>query len=592
VTTRIVRRDLLKGLSLFTVTAVAPGALVGCSSGDEGQPAGPPPEQAAVYPQGIASGDPKPDSVMLWTRALPVAVGTDLPVHFEIATDQAFAMKVAEGDVTATAAADYTLRIKVEKLSAYTTYYYRFTANGVASVVGRTKTAPKDDQDVSPRFAFASCQDFNGRYYHAYTALLAEKPEPDFILHLGDYVYETEGDPRFQGPTDKRVIVIKEGIDVGEGGVHFKAARTLADYRSLYQQYRSDPILQKVHAMFPFVNIWDDHEFADDCWQDHSTAFNDLKGDEKDPARRHAASRAWFEYQPADVTFDDAAAYPKDIKIYRAFRWGKHVEIFLTDQRYYRSDHVIPEGPTDLDVGKLSKNSSVGARAFVLKKGFDPKEVAANPTMLGKEQLDWFTAAIAASKATWKIWGSETQLAQMVVNLKDYPVPDQYKDLFYLTTDQWDGFRTERKAVLTKLAPLKNVVVLTGDIHAFYASELQLDFDMPAKPIAVEYVVAGITSQSFQEIVGNIVEQSPTFKSLGLDKLVPQTDMLLQQAGPHYKFARSKANGVALVDVAGATEMKVTFLILKGSVTSPTSDAAVERVTFRTKDGSNTVEKV
>jgi alkaline phosphatase D len=586
------RRQLLRGVAVVSVAASAPGVLAGCSKKDDDTDA-----RTATYPQGLASGDPKPDSVILWTRVQPSAEGP-VAVKLEVATDKAFTKPVASKDLTADPQADYTLRVKLTNLSAYTTYYYRFTAEGVTSVVGRTKTAPKPDQDVSPKFAFASCQDYNGRYFHAYKHLAKAAEDPktdlDFVLHLGDYIYETEGDPRFQDPTSDRRITIAEGIEIGDAMAKFKAAKTLGDYRSLFKQYKSDPDLQAVHALFPFINGWDDHEFADDCWQDHSTHFNDAKGDEKDSSRRHAASRAWFEYQPADIDFSDGAAFPKDIKIYRQLRYGKHLDVFITDQRYFRSDHVIPEGPKDDKVAKLTENSAVGSRFFLLKSGFDPKETAAKPTMLGKEQKDWLVNAVTSSNATWKIWANEVQLAQMCVDLKEFPkVPEPYNDKFYITCDQWDGWRSERQEILTQLATASNLVALTGDIHAFYASELHVDFDKPAaKPVAVEYVVAGITSGSLQEIVEKMVNASQVFKSLGLAELVPKMDELIQKASPHYKYAKSKANGVATVAVNATTDIEVNFIHLKESVTSKTFGGGVDQVRFRTKSGSNTVEKV
>ncbi len=593
--THLVRRDILRGLGLFTVTAALPGSLVACSKADDSTH---PADQATVYPQGIASGDPKPDGIILWTR---VAGGG--AVHYEIAADKSFAMPVAQGDATADAASDFTVRVKVTGLMPYTTYYYRFSAQGVQSVVGRTKTAPKADQDVSPKFAFCSCQDFNGRYYHGYKALAAMAQDPktdlDFVLHLGDYIYETEGDPRFQNPQPDRKITIAQGIDIGDASAPYKAALTLDDYRSLYKQYRADHDLQAMHALYAFINLWDDHEFADDCWQDHATAFNEAKGDEKDPARRHAASRAWFEYQPADVPFDAAAMFPSDIKVYRQVRYGKHVEIFITDQRSYRSDHLIPEGPVDPDVVKLSKNSSVGSRYFLLKNsskdptlGFDVKEAAAKPppTMLGADQKDWFVKAVTGSNATWKIWANEVQLAQMTVNLKDTKVPDLYKELFYITVDQWDGYRTERKEVLGKLAGVTNLVALTGDIHSSYAAELYTDFDKPDKPVAVEYTIAGITSTSLQEIVARLIDASETFKSFGLGDLVPKMDTLLMQANPHYKFAKSKAYGFATVTVNAASEIQVTLATTKDDPTSRAFTGAVDLAKFRTKAGANKVE--
>ncbi len=587
---RLLRRDVLRGLAVMTAAAGSAGALGGCSDDEEAALSTDPADRARVFPQGLASGDPKPDGVILWTRC--VGAGA-LEVEYQVATDEAFADRVAEGKLTATLEADRTVRLKLTGLEAYTTYYYRFIADGVMSVTGRTKTAPAPDADVSPRFAFASCQDYNGRYFHAYRTLVAEEPDLDFIVHLGDYIYETEGDPRFQDPTDERKITLPDGLPIGTKEAPFSAALSLADYRSLYQQYRSDADLQEAHRLFPFVCIWDDHEFADDAWQDHATHFNDAKGDEKDTDRRMAASRAWYEYQPADVLYDADATFPEDLQIYRTLRYGKYVELFLTDQRSYRDDHVIPEGPLDTDVAKFGENTSLGARAFVLKKGFDMKESAAKPTMLGDEQRGWLLDGMKGSTATWKFWCSETQLAQMVVNLKDTAVPDEYKDLFYVTTDQFDGFRSERAAILSELAGTKNVVVLTGDIHAFYAAELHADFDAPKPaPVAVEYVVAGIASKSLEEIIESVIAGDELLSSLGLLELVPQFDELLLEAGPHYRYAKSRANGLALVEVDGNTEIRVSLLELVSDLFDKNGPGELARTVFRTPSGASTIEKV
>jgi alkaline phosphatase D len=227
----------------------------------------------------------------------------------------------------------------------------------------------------------------------------------------------------------------------------------------------------------------------------------------------------------------------------------------------------------------------------VLKIGFDPKEAKASPTMLGTKQRDWLVDGVKGSSATWKLWGSETQVAQMAVDLSSYDVPETFKDLFYFSTDQWDGYRTERRAILEALAETKNVVVLTGDIHAFLAAELHVDFDAPATPTAVEYVVGGLSSTSIQELTQRVIDATPTFKALGLGTLVPKMDELLVEAGPHYRLARTKANGIGLVDVDGSKELRVTYLFV-GGVTNPTFDGKVERVALRTPAGESRIEPI
>lgn len=602
---RLRRRDFLRAI----VVTAAP--LPACSGGDDSETpitySTDPADVLAVYPQGVASGDPKPDSVVLWTRAVPRA-GGPVKVIYEVALDEAFTQMVARGDATVDDSSDWTVRIKPVGLQPFTQYYYRFKADRVQSDVGRTKTAPSADQDVNVRFAFASCQDFIGRYYHAWRALMDEAPV-DFVLFLGDYIYETNGDPDFQLTDPTRAIEIPDGISLEEG-TDAKAATSLRDYRGLYQQYRSDENLKKAHQSYAFICIWDDHEFANDAWQDHATDFNEAKGDEKSTERRENANQAWFEYQPAYVEWDEAATFPNDLKIYRTLRYGKHVELVLTDQRAYRSDHVIPEAadPSDkpagapdyltyFTAGKLTANAELGSRNFCKKTGtdgsgnptgFDAIEAIVKPTMLGSEQKSWLIETLKASTATWKIWGNETQLLQMALDLSVFPLPPLFKGIYYFTVDQWDGYRSERAEILGQLAGVQNLVALTGDIHAFYAGELHLDFDNPgATPIGVEYVTAGISSSPVQEITQNVVDNNQALQDYGLADLVPQFDQILQSSNPHYKYAKSFAHGISVIDVSAA-EIKVTFLNIP-DVKTKDWDGSVERASFVTTSGSNRV---
>ncbi|HEY6562260.1 MAG TPA: alkaline phosphatase D family protein [Polyangiaceae bacterium] len=598
-TSHIVRRDFLRITVVSALGVAAPN--LGCGSDDPDAPGSRPrplppppvsndPNTLRVFPQGVASGDPSPNSVLLWTRVQPATAG-DVSVHFEVATDLEFAHKVAEGDANAFVDADNTLRLKVENLKPFTGYYFRFTADGAQSDIGRTKTAPAADRDVPVKFAFASCQDYVGRYYHAWRALVEEAPDVDFVLHLGDYIYETDGDPAFQTPTEQRNVKLPDGLRLGENSY---AARTLADYRHLYKTFRSDRDLQRAHQLFPFIVIWDDHEFGNDAWQDHTTHFSDLEGPEKVPEQRDAASRAWFEFQPADVIYDPEASYPDRIRIYRKLRYGKHVELFMTDQRYYRAEHLIPEGPTDGSVLKIVANSAIGSRIFLLKEGegglgFDPIEAAAKPTMLGADQKQWIIDGLTQSNATWKIWGSETQLSQMVADLSDpeLGVADFLRQKFYLSTDQWDGYRSERAEILSAVANVENLLVVTGDIHAFYGSELHVDFDNPgSKPVGVEYVVGGISSQGVAPAAEGVLS-SPELLPLGLVQLIARFDPLLKFGSPHYKFANSFVNGIGVCEIS-ASAASVSFLIVS-DVTKP-EYGALTRVRMRTRAGTSRVE--
>ena len=313
---------------------------------------------AAFFPQSVVSGDPRPDSVIVWTRLEDPDLGEDdAEVTLEFAADAAFTMPMMLADgasvqVPAHAMYDRCVKAKVRGLAPATTYYYRFIhtrAEGrYVGPVGRTRTAPAAEADARLHFAVVSCQDFNGRYYNGYAHMASI--DLDFIVHLGDYIYETTGDPTFQTTsgraatfTDKAgAIVFNEGQDN-----EYFAARSLDNYRELYRIYRSDPALRKIHETVPMICTWDDHEFSDDAHGATSTYYDGRK-DETDPERRRHANQAWFEYMPIDFQeedfqYDPTKEFPGDIQIYRDFGFGKHLRLVMTDLRSYRADHLIAE---------------------------------------------------------------------------------------------------------------------------------------------------------------------------------------------------------------------------------------------------------
>jgi alkaline phosphatase D len=345
------RRDFLRA------TLVSAGAVMAGCSDDELRG-----EQLAsgekYFPQSVASGDPKPNSVILWTRVADDAGDAgDLALELQVATDAEFTARVPVNGsdslaLTAAAAFDHCVKVKVKGLEAGKIYYYRFVyaSGGVryASRTGRTKTAPAAGTDAPVRFAYVSCQDFIGRYYNTYILLAQE--ELDFVIHLGDYVYETTGDPSFQVPDEKRKVVFTDtaGAITFEGDEPYYAAKSLSNYRELYKTYRSDQHLQAVHEKFPFIVTWDDHEFSNDAHGATAAYFNE-RVDELDVARKKNANKAWFEFMPVDYAdeafvYDEAVEYPKDLTIYRDFMFGKNVHLVMTDLRSYRADHIIPEG--------------------------------------------------------------------------------------------------------------------------------------------------------------------------------------------------------------------------------------------------------
>ena len=562
----IERRTFLRWLAAASALPLLPS---GCAGDDSER----------TFPQGVASGDPTPDGVLLWTRLEPA--GGRERVAYEIAADPDFRRLEGSGVVEVGGETDHTLRVVVTGLAAATTYWYRFTARGVTSPIGRTRTAPDPEADVPVRIALASCQDYGGRWFHAWRTLV-ERDDVDFVLFIGDYIYESIGHLAAKLPAD-RTPVIPDGLELDDPLKGRIAALTLADYRALYRQYRTDPDLRAMHARFPFVAMWDDHEFANDCWQDHATDFDDARGDEAEPDRRAAASRAFFEYVPVRPPFHAGAASPHDLQLYRSVRWGKHAEFVLLDERYYRDDDVIPEGPVDASVGHIMMNSAFGARAFVIKDAFDRREAAKLPTMLGAAQRGWAIDALHASTATWKVLTSPLTMAQMVLDLTGFTqLPAQFRQRFYFKTDQWDGYRSERRALLEACSDLEELVVLSGDLHGFYASTLYADFDAPGEPVAPEYVVSAISAATVDAQLEAIVDGTALLKALGLAELIPGYDANLLATNPHIAYAESTRNGLAIVDL-GPDAVEVE-LVLAGDVTTP-AQGPTESVAFRTPRG-------
>jgi alkaline phosphatase D len=579
------RRTFLGDLACGLVTAIAAAQ---CGGGEErpawlDRPEPAPEDLARVFPQGVASADPRSDGVLLWARVEPDGEGPAM-VDYAVAEDEEFSTIVMTGVVEARADDDFTLRVRLVGLAAGRRYWYRFFARGVPSPRGRTNTAPAEGADVPVRFAVASCQDYLGRYYHAWRALAEQADELEFVLFLGDYIYEYTRYPELQEPTPERSVELPDGLVIDEAE-QVIAARTLADYRAIYKRVRSDPDLQEIHRLVPFVAIWDDHEHANDAWQDRANDFDGAQGDERDTARREAATRAWFEHVPVDVSYDPAAGFPDDIVTWRTFRWGKALELVLTDQRYYRDDHLIPEGPADAEVGKILENSPLGSRTFVIKEPFDAREAAAAPTMLGAAQREWLIARLRGSDARWKLWGSALMVAQMALDMRGIDgVPPAFQNLYYFKTDQWDGFRSERAQILAVLADVPNLVVLSGDLHGYYAAELRVDpDDVAAAPVAVEFTVAGISSISLYAQIAAVVATNPLLAATGLGAVVPMFDAVLRATCPHFVHAESDRYGAAVVEVGA--DVAVEFVAVEG-VREAAYGGVAARTRFRVDAGT------
>jgi alkaline phosphatase D len=351
----ISRRRFIKTAVAASGAAALPlSGLTGCSNSDSDGSAR---TLSDYFPQSVMSGDPRPDSVILWTRVND-SVSSDITLALEVATASDFndASLVLAQEFTAEADHDHCLKVRVINLNEATYYYYRFTyvKNGKAyrTRTGRTKTAPAANANADVKFAYVSCQDFNGRYYNTYLPLLDQ--ELDFVVHMGDYIYETTG-ASFQSSQGRSIQFddLSGAINLGSDGY---AAQSLSNYRQLYKEYRSDSVLQQLHERFPLIAIWDDHEFSDDSWKNNGTYFDAGKS-EASTVRKHNSEQAWFEYMPIDheaaldqnalnaggtLSISDDQLYP-NTRIFRDFQFGSNLSLFLTDFRTNRPDHIIPE---------------------------------------------------------------------------------------------------------------------------------------------------------------------------------------------------------------------------------------------------------
>ncbi|MDH5675326.1 MAG: alkaline phosphatase D family protein [Myxococcales bacterium] len=574
------RRDFLKQAGCFVVTASV-GKLTGCGDdaastgmGDAGNTADAGTfgsDISVSFPQGVASGDPRPNSVMLWTRAEPEDGESSVMVELQVALDESFADLVVEQTLEAGLEHDHTLRVVVEALSPSTTYYYRFVSGEGESRVGRTWTAPEADDDVAVGLAWVSCQDFTSGFHGAYRRMInddeqaAESDRVRFVLHVGDFIYETRRE-EFQTALDEDLervdLIDRDGVPRtvapfpsggGETASGGSFAQTVDDYRHLYKSYLGDPDLQDARARWPFVCIWDDHEFSNDCWQTQANYTSEHSTDEPSQSRRVAANQAWFEYIPAileeaeeadgvapaahdfrpveveDVRYDEGIDIDEpnnskalgSLTIYRRLRFGRHLELVLTDNRSYRSDHALPEElttgnplifqargglPLDVVVTLDAGNTANGGDPPASIDNFENVRRDSPPgTMLGAEQKQWFKDVMRATDATFKLWGNSVPLLR--VRLDATAVDLIPKDLM-LGPDAWDGYGTERRELMGFLRDegIQNVISLSGDHHAHLAGVVHDDYDADSPtPVMVDFATAGISSAAmFTAIAGAI----------------------------------------------------------------------------------------
>jgi alkaline phosphatase D len=396
---------------------------------------------------GVCSGDPAADSVVLWTRlAIDPLNGGGMPrqpieVQWEVAADERMSRVVRSGRTMAMPGAAHSVHVEVSGLQPHTWYWYRFRAGNELSPVGRTRTFPRAQSDVDRlRFAIASCQHFEAGLYTAYQHMAEE--DLDLVMHLGDYIYENPGNPK--------------AVRTHVGG----ELMTVDDYRNRYAQYRSDPALRKVHASFPFLVVWDDHEVDNNYAGLIQEAGAPV---EQFALRRAAAYKAYYEHMPLR-----RSALPKGalLQLYRPFTYGTLASISMLDSRQYRTDQ--PCG----DNVQLPCADTQDPRA----------------TMLGASQEKWLMDRLNRSRTGWNFLAQQVPMAK----LDRFAGPERR-----FSMDKWDGYERSRSRLLRFLGERKprNPVTLAGDVHNNWVNDIRMDVDDPRTPIvATEFVGTSITS--------------------------------------------------------------------------------------------------
>jgi alkaline phosphatase D len=614
-------------------------------------------EQRDVYPEGVASGDPDPHSVILWTRR-PFERGDRHVLTVEVAEDEAFRRVIAHAPAPVSAASDWTTRVLVAGLLPAHTYWYRFTdEEGHGSRTGRTITAPAIDDPRPINFAFVSCQSVNEGKLNAYRRMIFEDeraPQSDqlaFVLHLGDFIYEVVQYPdevktRFDR-TIYEVARIPDGHKVG----NFHIPLTLDGYRAIYRGYLHDPDLQDARARWPFVAIWDNHEFS---WRGFQSIVRAGPYEQPGQSVKVAANQAWFEYLPSRVAppsgsldefgppavkdvkvdkFDDNGlgiepnnlVAIKSLKAYRTLRYGKHLDLFITDQYSYRSpdpysapslgdlgdwedyNGMFPEDVMQvLDGGRAYGGGNPPAELrFKDKQVANPQKEAPPQTLLGAEQKAWLKEQLTRATATWKIWGNSLGTLEWRADPENLPAgltkaPWPAGTFANIGGNDHGNAWVERSEIydLVRDAKITGFAIVSGDRHSFWAGYASAQLP-PGKfePVGLSFVGASLTSPGAMEGNEHTLPKDLKLRALYLadrgDGRKPDWtfNMLLRHGvrscleyaktfdreraralsnpalAPHLEFVDMGAHGYATVRLSG-DEMRTEFVCIPRPVAS------------------------
>ncbi|MFG2921143.1 alkaline phosphatase D family protein [Streptomyces sp. NPDC048305] len=542
-TTAPTRRTVVKAAA---ATAVAGTVLTSTSARAADGPA---------FLHGVASGDPLPDGVLLWTRVTPSSeavagsgLGPDTEVFWEIAEDKAFSRVAARGTTVARAASDHTVKADVRGLRAATTYWFRFSAGGagsgggqgVMSPVGRTRTAPAAGATVAGlRFGVVSCANWEAGFFSPYRHLAA-RSDLDAVLHLGDYIYEYAS-----GSYPTQDTVVRPHAPLHE-------ILTLADYRLRHATYKTDADLRSLHAAHPVIAIWDDHEFANDAWS--GGAENHTPDTEGSWAARVAAAKqAYFEWMPVRASTEGT--------VYRRLSFGSLAELHLLDLRSFRSEQAsIGDGAVD-----------------------DPER-----SITGRAQLDWLKAGLTASDAAWKLVGTSVMISPVAFGALPAHLLGPVAELLGLPSeglainvDQWDGYTDDRRELIAHLRDnaVTDTVFLTGDIHMAWANDVPVRAaTYPLSPsAATEFVVTSVTSDNLDDIL-RVAPGTVSAVAAGA----------LKAANRHVRWVDLDSHGYGVLDVTAERSQMDYYAVSDKTDRNATSSWLRS---YRTRSGTQKVER-
>jgi alkaline phosphatase D len=626
-------------------------------------------ERRDLFPQGVASGDPTPDSVILWTRRPPMKDSEAKQLTVEISKTPDFKRIYSGGTADISADSDWTCHFLATDLKPNREYWYRFVdEHGFASRIGRTITAPGHDSDVPVRFTFVSCQCPNEGAMNAYRKMIYEDEARskdqrlNFVLHLGDFIYEvtwySEDNP--DGNRGRRIRDLYK-FPQGRKVTNFYLPVTLEDYRTLYRAYLTDPDLQDARARWPFVCVWDNHEFA---WAGYQSQYV-AGGGYNAPAQSQKvfANQAWWEFIPAMVQqpgnpklekfiapvvkdiqmeqFNDDGLCEEpnnliainSLKIQRVLRWGKNVDLLLTDNWSFRSpdmstdDFTVKEFPrvspqVPFEIMNYGRHFNHDNPPDTIR--FDGKDIP-NPTkdvhaqtFLGSAQRKWFLEQLGASTARWKIWGHGFGLMDLRSDYQNIPgeLGTKWpKDVGYALIDSRFLYDKEIIYDFIRDQKIAGFCVVGGDRHGFYAGVLSKE--LPPKkfePLGVEFITGSISQQTLFEVVEVTMKKDNPKRWMYLvdqpdGKLIPSMNTIalhgvlsalklketgdMQQAravrnpdvAPHLKLLDQGGHGYALV-TATSDQLSSEFVCIPRPLEksdTPDGGPLLYRVVHRTK---------